>query len=247
MKAQKIKIFLFDLIDNNKLDRTTNNSLEKEILYFPFKVLKRIGETIEKGAFLTKSIFVRKEIWFQENAKIAGLHLKYEAYKTISDKMNNLTGLFHNQNVININNVTKFCDDLIEIQNSISKEFTYIKPILSGKNSDLQGSSFYKKFQEISNKIKSNLLSLKMISKPDFVDIQLKMIKGTSDLRFVLENMKLTKEDEIKLLKQKIQIISGFFSQSILKLILNDIKELVTRFLKKKILRFEKEDNENQK
>ena len=93
--------------------------------------MSKIGESIEKGAFLTKSLYIRKEIWFQPNAKITGLHLKYEAYKTIADKIDNLRILFENNNVINMHNINKFCDELIDIQNSFSKEFNYIKPVVN--------------------------------------------------------------------------------------------------------------------
>jgi hypothetical protein len=59
--------------------------------------------------------------------------------------------------------------------------------------------------------------------------------------------MNITKEDEIKQLRSKIIIVSSFFSQTILKLTMNDIKELTERFLKKKILCFEQNDKEKSK
>ena len=59
--------------------------------------------------------------------------------------------------------------------------------------------------------------------------------------------MNITKEDEIKQLKGKIVIITSFFAQTILKLTMNDIKELTERFLKKKILSFEKAEKESEK
>ena len=94
-----------------------------------------------------------------------------------------------------------------------------------------------------------------MFSKPDYIDILLKLIKSTSDLRKyfkiiiekILENMNITKEDEVKQLKSKVAIISLFFAQTILKLTMNDIKELSERFLKKKILSFEQSDKEKLK
>jgi hypothetical protein len=49
------------------------------------------------------------------------------------------------------------------------------------------------------------------------------------------------KEEQKVLMKTKVMIINNFFSQTIIKLTLFDIKDLVDRFLKKKILLFEHE------
>jgi hypothetical protein len=119
---------LNNLVDNFIQGDVKGLKYEKEL--FPLKIMENIGKSIENGVFLSKNLFIRKEIWFQPNAKINGLHLKYEAYKTISEKIENLNLLYKHNNVINFNNVEKFCADLGEIQNSLAKEFSQIKPAL---------------------------------------------------------------------------------------------------------------------
>lgn len=119
---------LNDLVDNFIQGEIKGEKYEKEL--FPLKVMQTLGNSIENGIFLSKNLFIRKEIWFQSNAKINGLHLKYEAYKTISERIENLNLLYKQYNVININNIEKFCSELAEVQNSLSKEFTHIKPAL---------------------------------------------------------------------------------------------------------------------
>jgi len=36
--------------------------------------------------------------------------------------------ILHEKNVINFENLDRFCEFLVEVQNTFSKEFTYIKP-----------------------------------------------------------------------------------------------------------------------
>ena len=79
-----------------------------------------MSESIEKGAVSFKILNISKEIWFKTNAKITGLHFNY---KTISDKIDNLKILIKIHNVIKLHYINKFCDGLIDIKNSFSKEF----------------------------------------------------------------------------------------------------------------------------
>ena len=64
------------------------------------------------------------------------------------------------------------------------------------------------------------------------------MIKKSKDLEIIFNKKNFKKEDNDIIRDRKIQI-SMFFSNTILKLILKDIKDLTIRFLKKKILSFE--------
>ena len=106
------------------MNKKTND--ENEFIFLPIKILNKLGESIEQGSFFSKNFYIRKEIWNQNNAKIDCLHQKYEAYKAIFEKIDNLMILSKN-NVINLENIDKFCDMLIDIQNNFSKEFIFIK------------------------------------------------------------------------------------------------------------------------
>ncbi len=127
---------------------------------------------------------------------------------------------------------------LIDIQNSFAKEFSFVKPLLVNSIYDQGQAGFYKKFSEISNKIKSNLLSNKLNTKTDYIDNILKMINKTKDLEIIFNNSVLIKENCEILRERKIQI-SMFFYNTIFKLIMQDLRELTLRFLKKKYLSFE--------
>jgi hypothetical protein len=63
----------------------------------------------------------------QTSAKIEGLNQKYECYKVVSDKIDNLN-ILAMSNVISVENMDKFCDMLIDMQNSFSTDYPYIKP-----------------------------------------------------------------------------------------------------------------------
>ncbi len=119
---------------------------------------------------------------FQQNGKIEALNQKYELYKTLYEKIDNLMILCRN-NVINFENIDKFCDFTTEIQNNFSKEFAFIKPCThSLLKTDSNHTGFYKRFSELSTKFKNNLLSTKLASKPDYIKLIVKMIEKTKDL-----------------------------------------------------------------
>jgi hypothetical protein len=109
------------------------------------------------------------------------LYQKYEAFKAISEKIDNLMILSKN-NVINIENIEKFCDMLIDIQNNIAKELNYIKPCAFALKNDPGQNGFYKKFSDISKKLTKNLGSSKMSAIPDYLDIMANMIKKTENI-----------------------------------------------------------------
>lgn len=62
----------------------------------------------------------------QTNAKIEGLNLKYEVYKELYDKVDNMMVLSR-KNEIKFEHIEKFCDTLIDIQNNFAKEFKFIE------------------------------------------------------------------------------------------------------------------------
>ncbi len=136
------------------------------------------------------------------------------------------------KSVINIENIDKFCDMLIDIQNNFSKEFSFIKPSSYQFNYDIGQNGFNRKFSDISNKIKNNLLSNKLHSKTDYIDTLQRMTAKTKDFEVIFSNPILKK-------REKYQQISSFFFHTILKLIMQDVRDLSLRFLKKKYLSFE--------
>lgn len=62
----------------------------------------------------------------QTNAKIEGLNLKYEVYKELYDKIDNMMVLSR-KNEIKFEHIEKFCDTVIDIQNNFAKEFKFIE------------------------------------------------------------------------------------------------------------------------
>lgn len=100
---------------------------EEDILSITLTIIDYLGESIESGFYFSRNFYIRREIWYQTNAKIECLHQKYEAFKLILEKIDNLMILSRN-NVIKLENVDKFLDMLVDIQNNFSKELKYISP-----------------------------------------------------------------------------------------------------------------------
>lgn len=231
----------------------SSNNNESEFLLLPFKILDLILASLEKGYHLSENIYIRKEIWTQFNAKIEGLNQKYEAFKTISEKIDDLL-ILAKHNVIKMENIEKFCDLLIDIQNNFSKEFSFIKPSIYSTvysynidNKTVNNNNIYKKFSEISTKLKNKVLDTKLGSKPDYLDIKIKLIKKAKNIcKSFLNNFLVSifdctysKNQNVDIIREKKLQISLFFYSTIVKLLLYDLKDLTSRFLKKKILSFE--------
>ncbi len=85
-------------------------------------------------------------------------------------------------------------------------------------------------------------MASKILSKPDYFEITQNFIKKTKDIESIFTTLNsLLKKEEIDLLFEKKLIISMFIYNTICRLIFSEVKELISRFLKKKILCFEKE------
>ena len=92
----------------------------------------------------------------------------------------------------------------------------------------------------VSNKNKDNAMASRILSKPDYAEVIQNFIKKTKDVEFIFSTLAgLIKKEEVDLLFEKRLIISMFLYNTISKMIFSDIKELMTRFLRKKILCFE--------
>ena len=168
--------------------------------------------------------------------------------------------LLSKMNEIKFEHVEKFCDTLIDVQNNLSKEFKYIDmSLFKMKNvnkfyilfiiymkyliffsKEVGKFGFFKKFSEVNSKNKDNKMACRIVSKPDYADVIQKFILKTKDIEFIFSTLAgLIKQDEVDLLFEKRLIISMFLYNTISKMIFSDLKELMIRFLRKKILSFE--------
>jgi hypothetical protein len=105
--------------------------------FYHLKFYKSLGIQL-KMDFICQKVFSLEERYGKEiknhlkyrtqsNAKIECLHQKYEAFKALIEKIDNLM-ILSKSNVINVENIEKFFDMLIDIQNNFSKEFNFIRP-----------------------------------------------------------------------------------------------------------------------
>ena len=93
------------------------------------------------------------------------------------------------------------------------------------------------------SKNKDNKMASRILSKPDYAEVIQKFILKTKDIEFIFSTLAgLIKNEEVDLLFEKRLIISMFLYNTISKMIFSDLKELMVRFLRKKILCFEQKD-----
>lgn len=231
-----------DLYDDYaKFNFSNNLNSEKnsiEIFNLTNKIMNFFAKAFDYGCYMTKDIFLRKEIFTQMNAKIELLHQKYETYKMLNDKIDNILILVRS-NVITNENIATFCYMINDIQNNFSKELKHVKPVSFPIRNETSTSNLFKRFAEFSNKVRSNLLSIKLEAIPDYFITLSKLCTKFKEFENIL-NIANYKNNVTKqfLTNKRIEICS-FFYHTIIRWTFFDIKELAVRFLQKKIMYFE--------
>lgn len=232
IENRKTNLYAY-IVDSREYDK-----LSDEYYISPVKLLSILASSIETGSFITENLNIRKEIWNQGSAKLNYLNQKHEAFHLIYQKIDNLSTLAV-KGVINSSNFDKFCDVLIDIQNSFSKEIPTILPNRGHDiNKDTQQNTFHKKFSDFSAKIQTNLFTIKISDKPDYFEIILKLIKKLNELKLIYSEVNKTYGNKTVLMSKK-SAISNFLYNFLFKLVFTDLQELTNRFLKKKIISFE--------
>ena len=217
-------------MDNSIKDQTI-------ILNFTSELMNYISESIECGFYLSKNIFIRKEIFNQYNAHISYLHQKYETEVEVYNKLDNII-LLAEKEVIKYSNLIKFCSELNDIQNKLSKEINFINPSHYTIQKEENTYNLFKKFGEITNKFANNLISNKLESKPEYFSELNKLCKKFKDIDLIFSSKGYEKKYLDYVPKRK-QEICSFFLNTIIKWTFIDIKDLTQRFLKKPYLSFE--------
>ena len=227
-----------DYIKFKMANSFSNESNSIELFNFTNKILTFFAKSFDSGFYLTKDTYLRKEIFMQMNAKIELLHQKYETYKILNDKIDNLL-IFLKQNAITNENISKFCYIINDIQNNFSKETKSIPPTHFPVNNDPSTTSLLKRFTDISKKIKSNLLSIKLDSIPDYFSTLSTLCRKFKEFENILNISNYRTKPSKELLINKRIEICHFFYHTIIRWTFTDIRDLALRFLQKKIMFFE--------
>ena len=197
------------------------------------------AKCFDEGFYFSQNVFFRLEIFAQFNAKIDYLHQKYETYNVLSSKIENLL-ILAKKNVIKFENIESFCFLINNIQNNFSNELKIVKPTdYKIKKDDNSTYGLFKKFAEISNKLKGNLLVPRLSSNKDYFKVLSKLCKQFKDFNQIF-GAKSYEQEKLGLLEEKKKEVCSFFYHTIIIWTFQDIFELTTRFLKKKVMIFEK-------
>lgn len=231
-----------DLYDEySKFNLSKNLDSEKnsiEIFNLTNKIMNFFSKAFDYGCYMTKNVFLRKEIFIQMNAKIELLHQKYETYKLLNDKIDNMLILVRN-NVITNENIATFCYIINDIQNNFSKELSYVKPVSFPIRNETSTSNLFKRFADFSNKVRSNLLSIKLETIPDYFSTLSKLCIKFNEFDNILNIVNYKNKVTKQFLTNKRIEICSFFYHTIIRWTFFDIKELAVRFLQKRIMYFE--------
>ena len=202
-----------------------------EYFLAPIKFLASLSNGIDNGIYLNDNIYLRKELSKQGPAKIPYIYQKHEALNFIYNKIDNIATLAL-KGVINSSNFDRFCDTLVDIQNSFSNE---IEGIVKNKHlscsKEILQNSFQKKFDFAS---KYSPFESKLEHKPDYFEWISKLINKLYELSLVYSEVNKIYDNK-QMLEVKKMAISHFLYAFLYKLIFNDLSSLTMRFLKKKI------------
>lgn len=174
------------------------------------------------------------------NAHIEYMNQKYETYNEVYNKLDNLIILAKN-NVIKYDNLLKFCSKINEIQNKLSNEMNGMKPSnynINNLNNESASYNLFKKFEEISNKLTSKIISTKLESRKDYFTTVSKLCKKFKEIEIIF-NCESYERKYFDLVPKKKDEICAFFFNTLIKWTFKDIQDLTERFLKKKIMPFE--------
>lgn len=98
----------------------------------PFWQLRNIQRTIEDGGYITEAMFVPKRCWTQTDVKFLGLNSKTAAFDFIVNLLNSYVDpLVMKSDEASVTQAEeafqKVMEELISLQNQLSKSFSYIK------------------------------------------------------------------------------------------------------------------------
>lgn len=112
----------------------------------PYWTLRNIRSSIVRGGFLCEGCFVPKAVWTQtENVKFTGITAKTAAFEILLRIVNSIEDLPlspHDQSLSQVEAALLSAqDELLAMQNQLSKPFPYIKEVLVSPSAATAGSS----------------------------------------------------------------------------------------------------------
>eukprot|EP01034_Spumella_vulgaris_P022718 gene22718-28874_t len=117
---------------DNTGQSTSLESQPENLAEIPYWQLRNINRTIQDGGFLTNNIFIHKKIWSQTGTKFSGVTAKNAAFEIILQcVLNNVEGLYlcddDDSLALAQTAFSTVEDELVALQNQLSKPFPYIK------------------------------------------------------------------------------------------------------------------------
>lgn len=99
----------------------------------PYWILRNIKGSILSGAYITDSVFVPKSVWTQTDVKFAGIPAKTTAFEIILRLVSSFENFHISPEEASLNPLEVALqsaqDELLSLQNQLSKPFPYIKEI----------------------------------------------------------------------------------------------------------------------
>lgn len=161
-------------IKPNKNDQINTSSQFDYI----FEVFSKLYDSIREGAFVSSLFYVRKEVWFQSNAKVMNIEPKLTAYKKVVDIIDSLH-IVYNNGVANANNYRMMVKRLREMHATLKDDL---------EENDNGDEGLYKTlFKNVSSTIKKSLMNRQKLGDfKSFVPTTEKMLKLLKSLSLYL-------------------------------------------------------------
>jgi len=95
-------------------------------LFRPFWLMRIIRKTIQSGGYLTPTIYVPKNVWYQPGAKFSAINTKIASCETINETILKLKEFWMEDSEVIAKELELFCSQLTQLQNSLAKVLLFI-------------------------------------------------------------------------------------------------------------------------
>lgn len=194
----------------------------------PFWLMRMLSRTILTGGYLTQSLYVPQDVWFQKGAKFPALAAKIAALEVVNDAFMDLSRVDPLENMADvIKELDTVCSSLLSSHDTLSRQITAIKAPSTKK----EDASRYSKWSNRVSNLKQAVSRITTGNKEDeeFQYVQM-MLMGLQNCLFLESWLTLCKNNTAVM--ERITYITQWFDQVFLVFVMGDLARLLERYQK---------------
>jgi len=206
----------------------------------PYWMMRILAKTMTSGGFITSSLYVPHNLWYQSGIKFTGIQLKYVSCETILDLLLKLKDEDTNDSQFFAKELYTFCGQLDAIQNALARQLSFVPEI---KNADKKESSgvlhnlanFSNAIQKGISRLGANVLQTKIEDDTDYIQMLLNIFENGQCVETWLTQYesKPSLDSVDNQILERIKRIGDFFYSVVCAFVIRDFDMLLERYLRK--------------